>query len=341
MDEINEEKDDFFEHHQVVADPKQEIVRIDKFLLERIPNTSRSKLQSLIKEEFILVNGKAVKTNHKIHPGDEVVVNMPHPVRELELIPEDIPLDIVYEDNSFIIVNKPSNMVVHPGFGNYTGTLMNAIVFHFDNLPARDDYQTRPGLVHRIDKHTTGILVVAKTENALRKLSQQFFDRTSERTYQALVWGDLEEDEGTIVGAIGRSQKDRKVFRVYEEEEGYGKHAITHYKVIERFRYVTLVECKLETGRTHQIRVHFKHIGHPLFHDLEYGGDRILKGTTFTKYRQFIENCFKLIEGQALHAKTLGFTHPETDKFVSFDSPLPEGFINLLDKWRQYAKQEQ
>ena len=341
MDEINEEKDDFFEHHQVVADPKQEIVRIDKFLLERIPNTSRSKLQSLIKEEFILVNGKAVKTNHKIHPGDEVVVNMPHPVRELELIPEDIPLDIVYEDNSFIIVNKPSNMVVHPGFGNYTGTLMNAIVFHFDNLPARDDYQTRPGLVHRIDKHTTGILVVAKTENALRKLSQQFFDRTSERTYQALVWGDLEEDEGTIVGAIGRSQKDRKVFQVYEEEEGYGKHAITHYKVIERFRYVTLVECKLETGRTHQIRVHFKHIGHPLFHDLEYGGDRILKGTTFTKYRQFIENCFKLIEGQALHAKTLGFTHPETDKFVSFDSPLPKGFINLLDKWRQYAKQEQ
>ncbi|MDX1351170.1 MAG: RluA family pseudouridine synthase [Putridiphycobacter sp.] len=339
MDEIDDDKDDFFEHHRIVADKKQEIVRIDKFLLERVPNTSRSKLQNLIKEEYILVNGKPVKTNYKIHPGDDVVVNMPHPVRELELVPENIPLDIVYEDKSFVIVNKPSNMVVHPGFGNYTGTLMNALVYHFDNLPHRDDYTTRPGLVHRIDKHTTGILVVAKTEHALQQLSQQFFDRTSERTYQALVWGDLAEDEGTIVGAIGRSQKDRKVFQVYEEDEGYGKHAVTHYKVIERFRYVTLVECKLETGRTHQIRVHFKHIGHPLFHDLEYGGDRILKGTTFTKYRQFIENCFKLIDGQALHAKTLGFTHPETNKFVSFDSQLPVGFEKLLEKWRQYAKQ--
>lgn len=339
MNQDEEEKDGFYEHHQIIADPGQEIIRVDKFLLERVPNTSRSKLQNLIKEEFILVNNKAVKTNHKIHPGDEVVVNMPHPVRELELIPEDIPLDIVYEDTSLIIVNKPSSMVVHPGYGNYTGTLMNALVYHFDNLPARDDYNTRPGLVHRIDKHTTGILVVAKTEHALTNLSQQFFDRTSERTYHALVWGDIEEDEGTITGAIGRSQKDRKVFQVYEEEEGYGKHAVTHYKVIERFRYVTLVECKLETGRTHQIRVHFKHIGHPLFHDLEYGGDRILKGTTFTKYRQFIENCFRLIDGQALHAKTLGVTHPETGKFVSFDSELPEGFKQLLEKWRQYAKQ--
>ncbi|MFK8038521.1 MAG: RluA family pseudouridine synthase [Crocinitomicaceae bacterium] len=336
----NEEKEGFHEHHHIVADPGQEIVRIDKFLLERVPSTSRSKLQNLIKEEFVLVNNKAVKTNHKIHPGDEVSVNMPHPVRELELIPENIPLDIVYEDNSLIIVNKPANMVVHPGYGNYTGTLMNALVYHFDNLPARDDYNTRPGLVHRIDKHTTGILVVAKTEDALTNLSKQFFDRTSERTYYALVWGDIDEDEGTITGAIGRSQKDRKVFQVYDEDEGYGKHAVTHYKVIERFRYVTLVECKLETGRTHQIRVHFKHIGHPLFHDLEYGGDRILKGTTFTKYRQFIENCFKLIEGQALHAKTLGVTHPETGEFVSFNSELPQGFTQLLEKWRQYAKQD-
>lgn len=340
MDDTDEEKDEFYEHHHITADPRQDIVRIDKFLLERVPNISRSKLQNLIKEEFILVNGKAVKTNYRIHPADEVVVNMPHPVRELELIPEDIPLDIVHNDNSFLIVNKPSNMVVHPGFGNYTGTLMNALAYHFDNLPARDDYQTRPGLVHRIDKHTTGILVVAKNENALKNLSQQFFDRTSERTYHALVWGDVEEDEGTITGAIGRSQKDRKVFQVYDEDEGYGKYAVSHYKVIERFRYVTLVECKLETGRTHQIRVHFKHIGHPLFHDLEYGGDRILKGTTFTKYRQFIENCFKLIEGQALHAKTLGFKHPDTGEFVSFDSPLPDGFNKLLEKWRQYAKQE-
>ena len=337
MDQTDD-RDDFYEHHHIIADPKQEIIRIDKFLLERVPNTSRSKLQNLIKEAYILVNDQPIKANYKIHPGDSVVVNMPHPVRELELIPEDIPLDVVYEDDSLIIVNKPSNMVVHPGFGNYTGTLMNALVYHFDNLPARDDYQTRPGLVHRIDKHTTGILVVAKTENALKHLSQQFFDRTSERTYQALVWGDLAENEGTITGAIGRSQKDRKVFQVYEEGEGYGKHAVTHYKVIERFRYVTLVECKLETGRTHQIRVHFKYIGHPLFHDLEYGGDKILKGTTFTKYRQFIENGFKLIDGQALHAKTLGITHPETKEFMSFDSELPEGFKKLLEKWRQYAK---
>lgn len=339
MDELEDEKDEVFEHHQVLADPGQEIIRIDKFLIDRLPNISRNRIQALIKEEFILVNDEAVKANYKIHPGDHVVVNMPHPIREVKLIPEDIPLDVVYEDSSLIIVNKPSNMVVHPGYGNYTGTLMNALVFHFDNLPKRDDYETRPGLVHRIDKHTTGILVVAKTESALSKLGEQFFDRTSERTYHALVWGDLEEDSGTITGAIGRSQKDRKVFQVYDEDEGYGKHAVTHYKVLERFRYVTLVECKLETGRTHQIRVHFKHIGHPLFHDLEYGGDRILKGTTFTKYRQFIENCFKLIDGQALHAKTLGLTHPETNEFVTFDSPLPEGFQKVLEKWRQYAKQ--
>ena len=334
----SEEQQEVFEHYHITADPGQEIIRIDKFLLDRIPNTSRSKLQNLIREECVLVNDKTVKTNHKVHPGDDVKVNMPYPVREIELVPEDIPLDIVYEDDTLIMVNKPSNMVVHPAYGHYTGTLINALVFHFENLPKRDDYETRPGLVHRIDKHTTGILVIAKTEVALTHLSKQFFDRTSERTYHALVWGDLEEDEGTITGSIGRSQKDRKVFQVYDEDEGYGKHAVTHYKVIERFRYVTLVECKLETGRTHQIRVHFKHIGHPLFHDLEYGGDRILKGTTFTKYRQFVENCFKLIDGQALHAKSLGVTHPKTNEFVSFDSELPQGFLDLLEKWRAYTE---
>ena len=336
-----EEMAEIFEHQLITVDPGQEIIRVDKFLMVRVPNTSRSKIQNLIKEGFILVNDEIIKTNHKVHPNDEIVINMPYPVRETELIPENIPIDITYEDDTIIMINKPSSMVVHPGFGNTTGTLMNALVYHFDNLPNRDDYQTRPGLVHRIDKHTTGLLIIAKTEDALKKLSKQFFDRTSERTYQALVWGDLEEDEGTITGDIGRSQKKRKIFQVYDEEEGYGKHAVTHYKVIERFRYVTLVECKLETGRTHQIRVHFKHIGHPLFNDLEYGGDRILKGTIFSKYRQFIENCFKLIDGQALHAKTLGVTHPKTNQFVSFDSELPQGFIDLLDKWRAYSKMDQ
>jgi len=338
MSDETEDKEEIFEHYHFIGEPGLAIVRIDKFLIDRIPNTTRSKLQNYIKDGCVLVNGVAVKTNHKVHPGDEIKVNMPFPVREIELIPEDIPINIVYEDDSLVIVNKPANMVVHPAYGNYTGTLMNALAFHFENLPKRDDFSTRPGLVHRIDKHTTGILVVAKTEEALVFLSKQFFDRTSERTYYALVWGDLEEEEGTITGNIGRSQKNRKVFQVYDEDEGYGRHAVTHYKVIERFRYVTLVECKLETGRTHQIRVHFKHIGHPLFHDLEYGGDRILKGTTFTKYRQFIENCFKLIEGQALHAKTLGLTHPVTKEFVSFNSELPKGFKELLEKWRGYSK---
>ncbi len=337
-EELEEENIEKFEHYNIVVDSGQDILRVDKFLLARIANTSRSKIQNLIKDGFILVNNQEIKTNHKVHPGDEIVVNMPHPVREIELIAEDIPWDLVYEDDTLIIVNKPSNMVVHPSYGNYSGTLMNALVYHFDNLPKRDAYATRPGLVHRIDKHTTGILVIAKTEEALVHLSKQFFDRTSDRKYYALVWGDLAEDEGTIEGNIGRSQKNRKVFQVYDEEDGYGKHAVTHYKVIERFRYVTLVECKLETGRTHQIRVHFKHIGHPLFHDLEYGGDRILKGTTFTKYKQFIDNCFKLIDGQALHAKTLGLTHPKTGKYVSFDSELPDGFKKLLEKWRAYAQ---
>lgn len=334
---MSAEKEEIFEHYHYVADPGQEIIRIDKFLIDRIGNTSRSKIQNLVVEGCVLVNDNTVKSNHKIHPGDDIKINMPFPVREIELVAEDIDLDVIYEDDTLVMVNKPSNMVVHPAYGNYSGTLMNALAFHFDNLPNRDDYPTRPGLVHRIDKHTTGILVVAKTEEALAHLSKQFFDRTSERTYHALVWGDLKEDEGTITGNIGRSQKNRKVFQVYDEEEGYGKHAVTHYKVIERFRYVTLVECKLETGRTHQIRVHFKHLGHPLFHDLEYGGDKILKGTTFTKYKQFIDNCFKLIDGQALHAKTLGVKHPKTGEFMSFNSDLPDGFKELLEKWRAYS----
>jgi 23S rRNA pseudouridine1911/1915/1917 synthase len=333
-----EDAEELFEHHRLIADVGQELLRIDKFLMDRIPNVSRNRLQNIAKAGNLLVNGKAVKSNYKVHPGDDISIVLPFPVRENKLVPEDIPIDIFYEDDEVVVVNKPANMVVHPGYGNYSGTLMNALAFHFEGLPKRDDYENRPGLVHRIDKHTTGLLVIAKSEDSLTHLSKQFFDRTTDRRYYALVWGDVEEDEGTITGNIGRSQKNRKVFRVYDEEDGYGKHAVTHYKVVERFRYVTLVECKLETGRTHQIRVHFKHIGHPLFHDLEYGGDKIIKGTTFTKYRQFIENCFKLIPGQALHAKTLGFTHPKSGEWMDFDSNLPENFELLLEKWRIYSK---
>ena len=337
-DGAGESSEELYEHHRLKADVGQEILRIDKFLMTRLPNVSRSRLQAIAKTGNLLVNGKPVKSNYKVKANDDISVVLPYPVRETELVPEDMPLDIAYEDDTLVVVNKPSNMVVHPGYGNYTGTLLNGIVYHFDSLPQREDYFGRPGLVHRIDKHTTGLLVIAKTEHALTHLAKQFFDRTSDRRYWALVWGDVEEDEGTITGNIGRSQKNRKVFRVYEEDEGYGKHAVTHYKVIERFRYVTLVECKLETGRTHQIRVHFKHIGHPLFHDLEYGGDKIIKGTTFTKYKQFIDNCFQLIPGQALHAKTLGIEHPETGEWKDFNSELPDGFLKLLEKWRAYSR---
>jgi 23S rRNA pseudouridine1911/1915/1917 synthase len=338
MESDNSINQELFEHYNFTVDPGQELMRIDKFLMLKIANTSRSKIQQVAKDKHIIVNDKPVKANYKVRPNDKISVVMPYPIKEFKLIPENIPLNIVYSDDDLIIVNKPEGMVVHPGHGNYTGTLMNALVYHFDNLPARDDYETRPGLVHRIDKNTSGLLVIAKNEKALTHLSKQFFDRTSERTYLALVWGDVTEDEGTITGDIGRSQSNRKVYRVYEEDEGFGKHAVTHYKVVERFRYVTLIECKLETGRTHQIRVHLKHIGHPLFNDSEYGGNRILKGTTFTKYKQFIDNCFKLIQGQALHAKTLGVTQPSTGKFLQFESELPDNFKQLLEKWRVYSK---
>ena len=332
------QEEELFEHYNIKADDGQELLRIDKFLMSRLPNVSRSRVQALAKSGNILVNGREVKANYKVRAKDEISVVLPYPVRELELIPENIPIDIVYEDDTVVVVNKPANMVVHPGYGNYTGTLLNGLVYHFDSLPKKkEDFFGRPGLVHRIDKHTTGLLVIAKTEHALTHLAKQFYDRTSDRRYIALIWGDLADDEGTITGNIGRSKKDRKVFQVYDGDDEYGKHAVTHYKVIERFRYVTLVECKLETGRTHQIRVHFKHIGHPLFHDPEYGGDKIIKGTTFTKYKQFIDNCFKLIPGQALHAKTLGFTHPDTGRWMEFDSSLPEDFLKLLEKWRVYA----
>ena len=340
LDSAENEEEELFEHYRFKADLGQEILRIDKFLLDRLPNTSRNKIQVAAKNGNVLVNGSVVKPNYRVKPKDEVTIVLPYPVREIELIAQDIPIDIVYEDDSFVIVNKPSNMVVHPGYGNYTGTLVNALVFHFDNLPHRiQDYFGRPGLVHRLDKNTTGIMVVAKTEFALTNLAKQFYDRTTERRYHALVWGDVEKD-GTITGHIGRSLKNRKVMDVFPEGD-FGKHAVTHYKVLERFGLVTLVECKLETGRTHQIRAHFKSIGHPLFNDNEYGGDRIVRGTSNTKYKKFIENCFELIPGQALHAKTLGLTHPVTNDFMQFDSELVPGFSQILDKWRSYTKENE
>lgn len=337
LEDKEETSEELYEHHRFVADSGQEVVRIDKFLIDRMPNTSRNKIQSAAKSGNIRVNDVTVKQNYKIKPGDEVSIVLPFPVRELELIPQDIPLDIVYEDDHVVVVNKPADMVVHPGYGNYKGTLVNALVYHFDNLPHKlQDYYGRPGLVHRLDKHTTGLLVVAKTEKALNDLAKQFHDRTTERRYWALVWGDVEED-GNVTGHLGRSLKNRKLMTVFPDGE-YGKHAVTHYKVLERFGYVTFVECKLETGRTHQIRVHMKHIGHPLFNDLEYGGDKILKGTTSAKYKSFVQNCFDLLPGQALHAKTLGFTHPATGKFMQFNSELPDNYKKVLDKWVSYTK---
>lgn len=332
-----EEKDDLFEHHRIVADPGQEPMRLDKFLMDRIPNTSRTKLQTAAHNGNIKVNGQEVKPNYKIRPKDEVSIVMPYPVRETELIAEDIPIDILFEDDDIILLNKPAGMVVHPGFGNYTGTLVNALMHHFENLPSTVSvHGPRPGLVHRLDKDTTGIMVIAKNEHALAHLSKQFFDRSSERRYTAIVWGDLEED-GTITGHIGRSLKNRKVMSVFEDGE-FGKHATTHYKVIKRLGYVTHIECTLETGRTHQIRAHMKHIGHPLFGDKDYGGDKILKGTSFSKYRQFVENCFKILPRQALHARTLGIEHPVSGERLDFESHLPEDMSMALDKWTRYIE---
>lgn len=333
---VDSPADELFEHYHLIAEV-QDSVRIDKYLLDRIPNVSRTRLQALAKADNLIVNGKPVKANYKVRSKDDISIVLPFPIRELKLIPQDIPIDIVYEDEDLVVINKPAGLVVHPGHGNYTGTLLNGLIFHFEKLPQGQEFYGRPGLVHRIDKNTSGLLVVAKTEIALTHLAKQFYDRTSERLYYALVWGDVEKETGTIIGHIGRSIKNRIGFDVFPEGD-HGKPAVTHYKVVERFRYVTLVECKLETGRTHQIRVHFKHIGHPLFNDVEYGGDKIIKGTTFTKYRQFIENTLKLIPGQALHAKTLGFVHPRTGKKMQFDSELPTGFQMVMERWRKYSQ---
>jgi len=334
---LGDQDDDLFEHHRVIADKGQGQVRIDKFLFDRLEKTSRTRIQDACDNGFVRVNGTPVKSSYKIKPLDVITMEMPYPVREIELIPENIPLEIIFEDEDLIILNKPSNMVVHPGHGNYSGTLVNALIYHFQNLPVRSD--AHPGLVHRLDKNTTGVMVIAKTDQALINLSKQFFDRTIERRYVALVWGDVKED-GTVTGNTGRSLKDRKVFTVFPEGN-YGKHAVTHYKVIERLGYVTLVECKLETGRTHQIRVHMKHIGHTLFGDFEYGGDQILKGTTFAKYKQFVQNNLNILPRQALHARSLGFHHPTTGEWMFFEKELPPDMEQVLDRWRNYINAQQ
>jgi len=331
-----EENEELFEHYRIIVDKGQSLLRIDKFLANRIINASRSKIQNAADAGSILVNGKAVKSNYKIKPNDTISIVLTFPPRDVEIIPQDIPLNIVYEDDDIIIVNKKDGMVVHPGYGNFSGTLVNALTFHLKDIIEIKKGDIRPMLVHRIDKDTSGIMVVAKNEIALAKLSKDFFYRNIDRKYNALVWGDLEEDEGTITGNIGRNLKNRKVMDVFPPEGELGKHAITHYKVLERFRYVTLVECKLETGRTHQIRAHFKHIGHPLFNDKEYGGDKIIKGTTFSKYKQFVDNCFEMLPRQALHAKSLGFEHPRTKEKLFFDSELPKDFLSVLEKWKKY-----
>ena len=370
FDSIEDQDDDqeLFEHYRIEVEKGQHLLRIDKFLMNRTQNATRSKIQQSAENGSILVNGKPVKSNYKVKPLDLITVVLAHPPREIELIAQNIPINIVYEDNDLIMINKNPGMVVHPGYGNYSGTLVNALVYHFQNLPCPaqpsqgegepthkqtenspitpsplerglrgEAASLRPGLVHRLDKNTSGIMVVAKSEIAMVRLSKDFFDRNLDRIYHALVWGDFKEDTGTVTGNVGRHQKDRKKMDVLPDDNEHGKHAVTHYRVLERFGYVTLLECKLETGRTHQIRVHMQHIGHSLFNDQLYGGDRILKGTTFAKYRQFVENCFTLLPRHALHAKSLGFTHPATGEYIHFDSELPEDMQSVITKWRSYA----
>lgn len=336
-DPEDREDDELFEHHRIVVDDGQSLVRIDKFLMDRLSNVTRTKIQNGIHEEFVKVNEKPIKPNHKIHPGDVITVSFPEPPRDTDVKPENIPLEIIFEDEHLLIVNKAAGMVVHPAFQNWTGTLVNALAYHFQNLPEMPGNTGRPGLVHRIDKDTSGLLVIAKTELALTQLAKQFFDHTIERTYWALVWGEPSLPSGTININVGRSLKDRRVTTAFPEGD-HGRTAITHYKILRSLRYVSLVECKLETGRTHQIRAHMKYLGHPVFNDAMYGGDQVLKGTTFSKYRQFVENCFKIIPRQALHAKTLGFVHPATKKFQHFDSELPNDFKEVMEKWDHYVK---
>ena len=341
QNESAENNEELYERFQIVIDRGQDPVRIDKFLTQRLENASRNKLQQAINLGMVLVNGKEVRPNYKVKPSDQVTVYSDLSPEETDVIAEKMELPITYEDEDLIIFNKPAGMVVHPGSGNYSGTLLNGVAWYLkEKLPGfSEDQLPRFGLVHRIDKNTSGLLVLAKSDQAMRQLAKQFFDHTVKREYLALVWGDMEKDEGTIIAHVGRHLRFRKLFDAYPEGD-HGKEAITHYKVIERFRYVTLVRCILETGRTHQIRVHMKHIGHPLFSDDFYGGDRIVKGTVFTKYKQFVENCFAICPRQALHAKTLGFIHPRSGKQMNFDSELPADMSGVIEKWREYVKVE-
>lgn len=330
----SESDDDLYEHFRFVVPKGQSLLRIDKYLMSLIQNSTRNKIQQAAENGDIYVNDVPVKSNYKVKPFDVLTIMLTHPPFENHVLPENIPLDIVYEDAALLLINKPPGLVVHPGHGNYTGTLVNALAYHFENLPMNSS--ERPGLVHRIDKDTSGLLVIAKTEAAMTHLAKQFEAKTSEREYVALVWGNMKEDQGTIEGNLARHLKDRMQMAVFADPE-IGKPAITHYKVLERFGYVTLVSCILETGRTHQIRAHMKHIGHPLFNDERYGGHLILKGTTFTKYKQFVENCFKACPRQALHAKTLGFVHPLTGEMMRFDTELPDDMKEVIEKWRGYS----
>jgi 23S rRNA pseudouridine1911/1915/1917 synthase len=335
-EDFEDEELDLYEHHKIMVDKGQTLMRIDKFLTEKVANATRNKVQQAIDSGGVLVNGKPTKSNYRIKPNDEIKVMLTKPPRETEVLGENIPLDIIFEDSELLVVNKPAGMVVHPAHGNWSGTLVNGLVYHFQNLPEMAGNDGRPGLVHRIDKDTSGLLVIAKTELAMTQLAAQFYHHSIERTYYALVWGEPEEDEGTITGHIGRSAKDRKVMDVYPDGS-YGKHAVTHWKVLKRLRYVSLIQCNLETGRTHQIRAHMKFLGHPLFNDAMYGGDKIRKGTQFSKYKTFVQNCFEMMPRQALHAKSLGFIHPTSNENIFFESELPADFQSVLDKWEAYV----
>ena len=337
-DELNEQSDELYERMSIRVDKGQEPLRLDKFLASRIENASRNKIQQAIETGRVLVNMKMVQANYKIRPLDDIIIYSDKPAPGEEIIPEKMPLNIVYEDEDLLIINKPAGLVVHPASGNYSGTLINGVAHYLreKNHNLTEEVLPRFGLVHRIDKNTSGLMVLAKTPKAVSSLARQFFDHTMRRQYIALVWGDLTHDQGTIVAHIGRHRRFRKLFEAFPDGE-YGKEAITHYKVLERFGYVTLIQCNLETGRTHQIRVHLKHIGHPLFNDETYGGDKIVKGTVFSKYRQFVENCFAICPRHALHAKTIGFIHPRTRKEILFESELPDDMKKLIDKWRDYT----
>lgn len=331
----DEQQDEMYEHFSVTVDRGQAMLRIDKFLTNRMENVTRNRIQTAADNGNILVNGTPVKSSYKVKPLDVVQIVMPYPRREIEIIPENIPLEIPYEDDDLLIVNKAAGMVVHPGHGNYSGTLVNALTWHLKDLPLFQEGDMRAGLVHRIDKNTSGLLVIAKNEKAHARLAKQFFDHTIERRYVALVWGNFDDDAGTVEGNIGRSHRDRLKMAVFPDGSD-GKHAVTHYKVLKRYGYVTLLELRLETGRTHQIRVHMEYIGHPLFNDERYGGDRILKGTTFSKYNQFIENCFAIMPRHALHARSLGFVHPSTRQDIYFESQMPDDMRQVLEKWDSY-----